>query len=314
MIGNTMSMAQCQFDILGPDLHMACLKLRKRTFIDASAFLLAALLFMALGERAFAAEQPIAMVTEISGEGEFVREGKASVLHVLAELHSNATIKLKKGARAVVLYLKSGDQYALSGPGSFTLGGDQPQSDKKTTGVVKLGPVTGKDGRPMKIGNASLSQAGIVMRTAGRRPIPAKTPLAAVVLATPSLFEWEAVAGNPDYEFVLKDEKGNTLFFRLGSENRLALPADIVLDSGGTYRWSVSARGSDGARYLSVYIFRLAEPDLKAEFENFYPPATATIAECVTFAAWLAGNNLTDEAARYWGTLSKRYGFAESRF
>lgn len=293
---------------------MAGPTLRKWTVIEALAFLLAAFLFVTWGEQVWAADQPVAMVTEISGEGEFVREGKASVLHLLAELHSNATIKLKKGARAVILYLKSGDQYALSGPGSFTLGGDQPQSDKKTTGVVKLGPVTGKDGRPMKIGNASLSQGGMVMRTAGRRPIPAKSPLAAVVLTTPSLFEWDAVDGNPDYEFVLKDEKGNTLFFRLGAENRLALPADIGLDSGETYRWSVSARGGDGARYLSVYIFRLADPTLKAEFENFYPPPTATIAECVTFAAWLAGNNLTDEAARYWGTLSKRYGFAESRF
>jgi hypothetical protein len=261
-----------------------------------------------------AAEQPVAMVTEVAGEGEILRDGHASNLRLLAELEPSARVRLKKNARAVVLYLQSGDQYALAGPGSYTLGQDRPQAEKQVTAPMRLGPVTGKDGKAMQIRNANLSQAGIVMRTVGRRPIRAKHPVGAVTLATPSLFEWEAIGKNVDYEFVLKDESGNTIFSRIVSENKLSLPVDIALDAGAAYRWSVSARGADGSRFLSVYGFRVADLDTRAGFDNFTPAETATVAERVAFTAWLEQSGLSEEAARYWGELSKRYGFADPRF
>ncbi len=286
----------------------------KQPFPVFLAFMLMALLFAASARGILAAEPPVAMVTEVSGDGEFLRDGTENTLRLFAELELNARVRLKKGARMVVLYLQSGDQYALSGPGSFTLGQDQPRADKKTAGPTKLGPVTGKNGKTMQIRNASLSQAGIVMRTTGKRPIPAKRPKAAVTLSTPSVFEWEAIGRDADYEFVLKDERGNTLFSRILPENKLSLPEDIALDAGEVYRWSVSARGADGSRYLSVYMFRVADLDTRAEFDNFYPTEAATVAERVAFAAWLDRSGLSDEAARYWEEQSKRYGFAEARF
>ena len=163
----------------------------------------------------------------------------------------------------------------------------------------------------MQLSIASLSQAGMVMRTSGRRPIPAKHPKAAVTLAAPSVFEWEAIGAGVEYEFVLKDEKGNTLFSRLVPEDKVSLPGNIVLDAGAAYRWSVSARGADGSRFLSVYTFRVADPDTRAGFDNFYPRETATLAERVAFAAWLERNGLSEEATRYWDELSKRYGIHE---
>ena len=283
----------------------------KRHILAIPVLMLTALLSATSGGGALAAEQPVAMVTEISGEGELLRDGYAHSLRLLAELEPNARVRLKKDARAVVMYLQSGDQYALSGPGAFTFGQDRPRAEKQAAAPMKLGPVSGKDGKAMQIRNASLSQAGTVMRTGGRRPIPAKHPKAAVTLDTPSLFEWEIIGGGADYEFVLKDEKGNTLFSRVLPENRLSLPADIALEAGAAYRWSVSARGGDGSRFLSVYTFRLADPDTRAGFDNFYPRETATIAERVAFVAWLERNGLSEEAARYWDELSKRYGIYE---
>ena len=276
--------------------------------------MLMALLFAISVAGAIAGEHPVAMVTEVSGGGEVLRDSQASSLRLLAELEPNARVRLKKDARAVVLYLQSGDQYVLSGPGAFTLGQDRPRAEGQAAGPRKLGPVTGKDGKAMQIRNASLSQAGIVMRTEGRRPIAAKHPIAAVTLATPSLFEWEAIGADVNYEFVLKDEKGNTLFARVLAENRLSFPGDIALDAGAAYRWSVSARGVNGSRFLSVYQFRIADPDTRAGFDNFYPTETATAAEHVAFAAWLDRNGLSEEATRYWEELRKRYGFTEAGY
>jgi hypothetical protein len=142
----------------------------KQHFPVLSAFMLMAFLFAASASGILAAEPPVAMVTEVSGDGEFLREGTENTLRLFAELELNARVRLKKGARMVVLYLQSGDQYALSGPGSFTLGQDQPRAEKKTAGPTKLGPVTGKNGKAMQIRNASLSQAGIVpIHSAGIR-------------------------------------------------------------------------------------------------------------------------------------------------
>lgn len=283
----------------------------RRHYLIPAPITLTAMLFAVSAGVTIAAGHPVAMVTEVFGEGELVRDGHANRLRLLAELDADAKLRLKKDARAVVLYLQSGDQYALSGPGAFAFDQDRPRAEKQAAGPVKLGAVTGKDGKAMQIRNASLSQAGIVMRAGGRRPIPAKRPKASVTLNSPSLFEWEAVSEGVDYDFVLKDEKGNTLFSRVVAENKLSLPGDFALDAGGAYRWSVSTRGTDGSRFLSVYAFRVADMDTRAGFDNFYPRETATLAERVAFAAWLEKSGLSEEAARYWEELSKRYGISE---
>jgi hypothetical protein len=256
---------------------------------------------------------PIAMVTDLSGDIELLRDGKADSLHLLAELAPKAILRLKKGARAVLLYLKDGDQYGLSGPGTFSLTPDGPLGEKQSDGLKRLGPVVGKNGKPMQFKNANLSQAGMVMRALGKRPIPAKRPVAAVTLAPPSVFEWEAIGPDVSYEFVLKDEAGNTLFSRVLQENKLSLPENIALDAGAAYRWSVSTRDVNGASYSSAYTFRVANSDTRTEYDNFFPRDTATVAERVAFAAWLESKGLSDEAGKYWAALSKRYGFAETR-
>lgn len=284
----------------------------KRPFLLTPALIVAALWLDIAATAAAAAEPPVAMVTEATGKGEVMRSGSASGLRLLTELETNAQVTLQKDARAVVLYLQSGDQYALAGPGVFVIGLERPLAEKQAAGPIKLGPVTGKNGKPLQIRNASLSQAGIVMRTAGKRPIPAKRPTGAVTLSTPAVFEWEAIGAGIDYEFVLKDEKGNTVFAQVAPENQVHLPAEISLDPGAVYRWSVSARGADGARYLSVYRFSVADLATKAAFDNFYPQGSATIAERVAFAAWLESYGLADEMAQYRQELNKRYGLAES--
>ena len=266
------------------------------------------------GDAASAAEAPVAMVTDVSGQAEVMRNGSGTSLRLLTELDLNARVRLTRDTRAVVLYLQSGDQYVLSGPGTYALGQDQPQAEKQAARAVKLGPVIGRNGKPLQIRDTSLSQAGIVMRAAGKRPIQAVRPTAAAILSTRPLFEWKEIATGIEYDFVLKDEKGNTILARVLTENKLQLPAEITLDPGAAYRWSVSARGPDGLRYLSVYRFSVADAETIAAFENFYPQDSATIAARVAFAAWLERNGLSDEVAQYRSELNKHYGLAESRF
>ena len=257
--------------------------------------------------------QPVALVTEVSGESELLREGGGTALRLLAELALNARVQLKKDAHATLLYLQTGDQFVLAGPGSFTLRADQPANEKASGGIRKLGPVTGKDGKVLQVRKANLSQAGMTMRTTGKRPIPLKGPKGPVVLGTSIQFEWEAIGENVEYDFLLKDTDGNTVFSRVVSDTSLALPPGIQLDAGAAYRWSVAARTADGSRYLSVQPIRMAGADIAAESANFRPGDVATVAERMAYVAWLEGNGLNDEARKYWEDLSKRYSLSKPR-
>ena len=71
--------------------------------------------FAASSAWTFADEMPIAMLTEVVGDIELLHDSKADGLRLLAELKPKGVVRLKKGARAVVLYLKDGNQFDLSG-------------------------------------------------------------------------------------------------------------------------------------------------------------------------------------------------------
>jgi hypothetical protein len=262
----------------------------------------------------FAAESPVAMVAEITGEAELVQDGKGSLLRLLEELKPGASVRLKPDARVVLLFVRDGDQYALSGPGIYTVDRDRPHPRSPAAAPARLGPVLGKNGKALYFKDRNFSQAGLVMRAYGKSSIPARLPAGPVTLGAPPAFEWEAVGKEVDYEFVLKDDRGNTLFSRIASENKLPLPPDLALDPGATYRWSVSTRGNDGARYFSSHQFRVSDPSMKVEYDNFCPADSATLAEHVAFVAWLESQGLMDEAARYWGALKKRYGISGIRY
>ncbi len=255
----------------------------------------------------------IAIVTEISGAAELMQDGTSASLRLLSELKPDARVRVANDAHVVILYLQNGDQFVLSGPGTYSVHDGQPVADKQAAGFKRLGPVTGKDGKAMQVRSANVSQAAIVVRTAGRRPIPLKHPKGPFVLGPTFQFEWETIGREVEYDFLLKDETGNTVFSRILSENRLTLPSNVALDAGAGYRWSVSARGADGTRYLSVYVFRVADPETRSQSENFRPGETATLAERVAYAAWLDGSGLNDEAGRYWEELNQRYGVTNPR-
>jgi len=61
----------------------------------------------------------VALVTDVQGRATL--EGKP--LAILARLEEGARIALEKDARVVALYLRAGDEYALSGPGTARPGG-----------------------------------------------------------------------------------------------------------------------------------------------------------------------------------------------
>jgi hypothetical protein len=245
----------------------------------------------------------VCIVTDVSGKAQTQNEKGIVDVGVLTQFRLGTRTRLQPGARMVVLYVKSGEQFALSGPGLIRFG---PESPSALNGAepVRLRPLTGKDGTPIRIRLADVTQAAVVARGGTARPIEALGLSDAVTLESRPLFRWQAPEPGLEYRFVLEDGEGSTLFSRLTADQVLELPPEITLAAGKSYVWTVSSRAESGAVYLSQRRFSVADDAMRTAVENFRPAEDATIAERVAYAAWLDEAGLRDEATAQWSAIA----------
>lgn len=246
-----------------------------------------------------AVAQGIAIVTDVSG-----KVTGPTPITILTEISADARLQLEPGARLVALYIKSGDEYTLSGPaqvqfqpgGPNVLSGAKPQ--KRASPVGKGGNVTIKP--------VGVAQAAYVMRS-GRTTARIKllTLSATKALETSPEFRWQSVETGLKYRFELTDDTGRSLFETEVDATSLKLPASVVLKEGGSYTWEISTRTSDNRRYVSAGDFTVASSALRAQAESLRPVASAPVSDRVAYAAWLEQAELRDEARRYWRALYK---------
>jgi hypothetical protein len=243
--------------------------------------------------------EPVCIVTDLSGKAQTQKDRGIVDVGVLTQFLAGTRTRLQPGARMVVLYLKTGEQFALSGPGLIRFGAQSP-SALNGAEPVRLRPVTGKDGTPIRIRLADVTQAAVVSRSGTARPIQVLGPSDAVTLESRPVFRWQAPETGLEYRFVLEDSEGATLFSRLTADDLLELPPEITLEAGGSYVWTLSARAETGTVYLSRRRLSVADEATRTAAENFRPAADATIAERVAYAVWLDEAGLRDEATAQW--------------
>src|SRR4051812_2767059 len=96
-----------------------------RTARSLRGWFLAALgtVFVALAQAA-----PVAMVTDLQGQAVVHRGGGSRPVDILGELEAGDELALPGGARVVVTYLRSGEEFTASGPGRMSVSADQLQA------------------------------------------------------------------------------------------------------------------------------------------------------------------------------------------
>jgi len=241
----------------------------------------------------------VAIVTDLSGTAETQNESARANVAVLTEFSLGARATLQAGAKLVVLYLKTGDQYELGGPCLVRFGGDAPESVDGAA-PIKRRPMSGKDGTPIKIRPGALTQAAAVVRSGPGKPVPALSMASTVTLERRPVFRWKEVERGLEYQFVLKDSSGAALFSQTVKGGSLQLPEQIELHYGDSYGWSIGTRSGMGQNYLSQYSFKVADEAMRAMVENYRPADDAAMAEWVAYAAWLDQMGLRDEATGQW--------------
>ena len=249
---------------------------------------------------------PVAMVTDLVGGNSATGVGGSAELWLLAELAPGATIQLDPGSRMVIVYYESGSEYLFKGPGTVTIGVDEPialaGADPEEHQVLSAGD-------DVVIRPAGMAQASLVMR--GADP-DSKLQLDSLVgtktLDARPVFRWLPLAGVESYVFVLTDDAGETLIETDVAGTELALPAEVTLETDITYTWEVEAHTPDGAMHGNWGDFSIAEDDERALVEKVRPADTAPVSRRVMFAVMLEQMELHDEARKYWKALLKERG------
>lgn len=244
----------------------------------------------------------IAMLIELSGRVETQVDGRPVSVSMLAEFVPGSRLRLHKDAKVLLLFYRSGEQYAVGGPslirfhraGLEALSGSEP---------VRKPALQGKDGRTLTVRAAGVAQAGMVVR-GSNRPISPLNPAGAITLEPRPTFRWREFEAGIEYHFILRDSNGRILLDRVTRGGSLELPAQVALGEGEHYRWSLSARAPDGAYYALNQKLSLADPGMRSDVENFRPGADAIAGDRIVFAVWLEQAGLKDEAARYWRELA----------
>lgn len=243
--------------------------------------------------------RPAAVVTDLGGEATLANGTRRVPVRLLTELGEGDIVELAAGARMSFLLYVSSTLFAAHGPARLRVGRDGPETlagapPERQSGV-KIPPLNA----------TGLIQAGVHMRGMPTSRIRLVSPVGTRVLDASPEFVWEPVAGAEAYRFALFDDKGVEMHRATVRAERLALPAGVILQSGQSYTWRVSARvGSAGPTANAG--FSTASPDLAEEARRYRPSEGASVSELVGYAIWLGQARLLEEARRYWTALSAR--------
>ena len=244
-----------------------------------------------------ASAQSVAMATDVAGT---VTSGGKSV-SILSEIAADARVELAAGARLVAVYLQGGDEYAFAGPAQVQFRAPEPQVLSGAKPQKRASPL----GKGVAVKPVTVAQGAFVMRS-GRNAARIKllTLSGTKALSASPEFRWEEVESGTQYRFELTDETGKSLLETTVKGSLLSLPPSVQLREGGNYMWELSARLSDGRRYLSTGDFGVATADVRARAESMRPPTGSPVSQRVAYAAWLEDMELRDEARKYWKTLA----------
>ena len=252
-----------------------------------------------LAGAAAAHAQGVAFITNLKGS--VTIEGNQRPL-VLAELTRGQKLTLGADAQASVMYIASGKEFALKGPGEY---------------VVKDGEVTNAAGAAAAARNtewrassavlaqvAQTSSASVRMRSLAKpRAEPAPVllyPTQGNVSTLQPTFRWNATdARMPGELTLLVDGQEKPVHRAKTTGASYRMPAKLKPDTD--YQWKVAV----GPEELGTGKFRTLPADAIRTIDTRRPAAKAEFSDRLMFALMLQEMGATQEARELWASLSQ---------
>lgn len=252
------------------------------------------------------AADTVALVSDISGNVTIKTNSGSSPAKLLAAIPSGARIDLPKDAKLTMIYVAKGDEYKLSGPGSYQVDASSPQAVKGAAPAKQAslgGALSGKKIRSENVAQATLTMRGIKKI----RSFESLAPSGSITLADPLQFSWKEPDAGLTYQIQLIDSQNRVLISKDVMGNTFTLPQEIPLTGGDYYEWSLSTTTSDGSLVNSKAKFRVASSETREQAAKLRPGKSGTSAERIAYGLWLEGENLAYEARMYWGELASEF-------
>jgi len=247
--------------------------------------------------------ETVALVSDILGT---VKTG-STVVKLLDAIPSGARIDLSAGARLTLIYIAKGEEYRLSGPGSYQVDAAIPQTISGSAPVKQAsigGVLSGK-----KIHAENVSQATLTMRGVRkvRRSLEPLSPSGSITLADPLQLSWREPTEGLAYQIQLIDSQNKVLISQEVTGNSFILPAEIRLSGGAYYVWNLSTTIPDGSLVTSSAQFRVATNEAREQAAKIRPAKDGTVSERVVYGLWLEAENLVNEAHQVWDQLAVEF-------
>ena len=247
----------------------------------------------------------IAFVTDVKGEA-VMDAGKATLM---AEVKKGARISCTKECAVGVMYLISGKEYVLKGPGDFLV------SDTEVT--AKIGPPPTMRDTNWKVSSkvvaqaAQTSSASIRMRSlGGAQKVEPAAPLAerliyprdTTVATLQPAFRWASANPKGPFEFELKGGVGAKPLYKTKSNSTtVALPKNIKLLPDAEYNWMVKAGGIE----VGMTNFKTLPTHSLDLTQKRKPDDKATFSDWLLYALTLKDVGADQDAGEIWTKLAK---------
>ncbi len=250
-----------------------------------------------------AAQEPVAMVTDLTGGGEIAVNGDVSPAEILSYLSLDVRVRLDDGGALTLVYFDSSQEFTFTGPAEFAIGADGPDVISGAAPETK---------RQQLAEQTSLSpdavrgyrQSSLVLRGEAKNKLRLLTPRNTSVAETHPVFRWERIAESAHYRFVLTNDIGRTLVKVLVNAPELRLGEEIPMERGAFYTWQVDATLDSGETYSSSADFIVLTGEQRNEVESLRPDASASFTERVIYAQYLEQMDLVEQAHSYWKALA----------
>jgi len=216
----------------------------------------------------------------------------------LGTLPVGSRVQLSRGASLTLLYLGSGDEYTVTGPGDALLGAGGVSATGEAV-VKRRVPAAGPS---LQLRSDSVVMGGFVARSGGLR---ARAP-EGVLTVPPARLVWESLAPRARYRVEIRDHAGVVLYAQSAAGLSLAFP-DLPLQPEQDYSWSVALESADGATgRAATATFNLAPPGLRDDARRRAPVAGASFADQLLYALWLDDIGAQGEARLLWEALAQQ--------
>jgi len=260
-------------------------------------YLFVLLLLMALTLPAISSAAPVAMVMDIQG----TVTANNNPIELLAELEANTTLVVADKASITLVYLKTGEEYVLTGPKKATL----KDQNLEIAGKAVAGKTLLASAESLVSGN--FSQAAIVMRSGKpkQKKLTIYSPTSTRILEANPTLSWQNMGKGFNYHIEVLSENGDSLFETETNNASVKVPKNVTLPRKQLLNWEVEAsRGS--ITYYNMADFIVTGIEEGKQIEAARPAKNDKFARQLLFAWMLENKGITQEAQKYWQMLAKQ--------